>query len=290
MSVIRTFVQGDTSIRDLPWLPIIAALSLCLWLAYSATLHIHEIKAANTQDVQGYQSPRWTNSKLLEYLRSVSVDSKIFTNNAAIEYIHIDNPDRYRNYRRTYIQSDLRQYLYRSAANGDYVVWFYDWPRLEYNHIFLRALPELRVMADLSDGIVFEVDRSYMDVPVSMPDSISQYQQFTEPSGEPAIRAFFDLYLVDDTLIYIRDQCRAEDTKARFFLHIIPTRQTDLPEHRQQYGFKNLDFSVTGHDWNFVGRCVATRDLPEYGISSIRTGQFVSGSGQLWHVELPVNE
>ena len=220
---------------------------------------------------RGYYSFKKTDSEVLEYLRSVSVDSMIISNNRHAMYIHIDNPFRHMPFR-----LNLRQQLYRWAANGDYVVWFYyGSTTLGYNHMFLRALPELRLVADLSDGVVFEVDRSYMD-----------------PSDEPAIRAFFDLYLVDDTLVYIRDQCSAEDAEARFFLHIVPTRHADLPEHRQQHGFDNLDFSFTrhGHGWDLDGRCVATRDLPEYDISSISTGQFVSGSGQLWRVDIPVDE
>ncbi len=287
MSVIRTFVQGEgiASIRDLPWLPIIAALSLFLWLAYSATLHIHEIKAANMTGARVYYSFKKTHSEVMEYLKAVSVDSMIISNHRYVIYIHTDDPSKNIGFHR-----NLRQQLYHSSADGDYVVWFYNFyepymvSNLGYNHMFLRALPELRLVADLSDGVVFEVDRSYMDDPIS--------QQFPDPSDEPAIRAFFDLYLVDDTLVYIREQCSDEDAEARFFLHIVPTRHADLPEHRQQHGFDNLDFSFTrhGHGWDLDGRCVVTRDLPEYDISSIRTGQFVSGSGQLWGVELPVDE
>ncbi len=231
-----------------------------------------------------YYSFKKTHSEVLEYLRSVSVDSMIISNNLVAMYIHIDNPSRHIRFNR-----NLRKQLYRWAANGDYVVWFYRWnPRLGYDHTFLRVLPELRLVADLSDGVVFEVDRSYTVDRSYMDDPISQ--QFSAPSGEPAIRAFFDLYLVDDTLVYIREQCSAEDAEARFFLHIVPTRRADLPEHRQQHGFDDLDFDLTQHGSNFDGRCVATRDLPEYGISSIRTGQFASVSGQLWRVDIPVDE
>ena len=77
--------------------------------------------------------------------------------------------------------------------------------------------------------------------------------------------------------------------EARFFLHLIPADMNDLPDHRQLYGFDNLDFDfderrVLHED----GRCMATTVLPKYDIVRIRTGQFLPGEGRVvWQEEFP---
>ena len=55
----------------------------------------------------------------------------------------------------------------------------------------------------------------------------------------------------------------------------------DLPSHRKQYGFDNLDFALRNHLLLEGEVCVARRGLPDYGIASVYTGQF-TGEGQIW--------
>ena len=69
--------------------------------------------------------------------------------------------------------------------------------------------------------------------------------------------------------------------QAPFFLHISPVDEKDLPEHRRQYGFDNLDFQHPGFQLDDK-TCAVGRPLPAYAIRSIRTGQFVPGEGRLW--------
>ena len=76
---------------------------------------------------------------------------------------------------------------------------------------------------------------------------------------------------------------RSGGYRATLFVHIIPADANDLPAVRKQHGFDNLDFSF---DWlsgtRFGGKCLLTRPLPDYEITSIRTGQFIPGEGQIW--------
>ena len=110
----------------------------------------------------------------------------------------------------------------------------------------------------------------------------------TATAGEPAISAYFDVYLKENTLTYVKEPCARADTKARFFLHLIPADVNDLPDHRQQYGFDNLDFDfderrVLHED----GRCMATTALPKYDIVRIQTGQYLPDEegGVVWQEE-----
>ena len=103
---------------------------------------------------------------------------------------------------------------------------------------------------------------------------------------EPVARDYFDLYVQDYRLIYLRENCAAEDTAAYFFLHIIPEDIADLPEHRRDAGFAYGGFAFVRRGGIFDGKCLASVPLPDYPIKEMRTGQYVPGQGDLWSVEL----
>ena len=106
--------------------------------------------------------------------------------------------------------------------------------------------------------------------------------------GQPVAQSDFAVYLRGDGLAYLKENCAAGDMDARFFLHIIPTDPDDLPADDRDLGFANLDFQFADHGAYAGDICVATRELPDYAIERIRTGQFVSGEGQLWSAEFPI--
>ncbi len=107
-------------------------------------------------------------------------------------------------------------------------------------------------------------------------------------AGEPAHRAAFDLYLRDNQLHYVKEQCQPADTAARFFLHLLPADVADLPAARQEHGVDNLDFDFARYGAQFDGKCLATIRLPDYPIAGIRTGQFVIGGERSWETEFAV--
>ena len=105
--------------------------------------------------------------------------------------------------------------------------------------------------------------------------------------GQPVAQSGFDVYLRDDSLAYLKENCAAGDADARFFLHIFPEDPADLPADWRDLGFENLDFQFVDHGADIGGKCVAERELPGYAIERVRTGQFVSGDGNRWRVEFP---
>ena len=77
-----------------------------------------------------------------------------------------------------------------------------------------------------------------------------------------------------------------------FFLQVIPADGADLPDHRQQYGFDNLNFRFDDYALPLTDRPIAVRQLPDYDIAFIRTGQSVTVGGvgnYLWEGEFPFN-
>ena len=159
------------------------------------------------------------------------------------------------------------------------------------NIILLLNQEHLRPLADLvvepklrtKNGLltpqnkhVFMYDRELYD---------QQYQAIFDmaQSTEPVISSHqFNVYLNQNTLFYVKEQCQAEDLESKFFLHIFPVNHDDLPEERQQFGFDNLDFDFNLHGSRLNQKCAAQVQLPEYEIASIRTSQYISEERGSW--------
>ena len=107
-------------------------------------------------------------------------------------------------------------------------------------------------------------------------------------NGTPLAHSDFDVYAHNGALYYLKEPCALGDADAWFFLHIFPADPADMPSDRREHGFDNLDFLFVDRGVHIGDKCVAARELPDYAIERIRTGQFVSGEGNLWHVEFPV--
>ena len=121
-------------------------------------------------------------------------------------------------------------------------------------------------------------------------DAAEHYAAYESAAArEPAARAAFDLYVdeEDRTLIYAKEPCAAPDIERRFFAHVTPVSIDDLPEERREVSFDNLDFAFLTRGIVFDGKCAAILPLPEYGVASVRTGQFVSGEGEIWEAAVP---
>ena len=123
--------------------------------------------------------------------------------------------------------------------------------------------------------------------PPPSPSWLTDYESIA--SGEPAARSVFDIYLRENTVVYLKSPCSAADVQAEFFLHIVPEDLEDLPADRRQYGFGGANF----HYGNtaalaFGGRCIAERPLPDYPIARIRIGQFTPEGDRIWTAEFPV--
>ena len=113
-----------------------------------------------------------------------------------------------------------------------------------------------------------------LDIRDSLQDLQADLSRLIAQRAKRIIASVFDVYLDRKRLLYVKEECRPADMKARFFLHVIPVDARDLPAPRRAYGFDNRNFSQ-GY-WELDDRrCVARGWLPVYPIRHIRTGQFV---------------
>ena len=115
--------------------------------------------------------------------------------------------------------------------------------------------------------------------------------QAISSSGEPAARSGFDLYLDGDTLSYLKAPCGEGDTRGRIFLSVHPADVRDLPADRREIGHESLNFTLAPPAGAvFNDKCMATRQLPDYDIARIETGQWIPGGERLWDAELVVGD
>ena len=115
----------------------------------------------------------------------------------------------------------------------------------------------------------------------------------TAASGEPAARAEFDLYLDGEALTYLKEPCAESDARGRFFLSVHPKNIEDLSAKRREAGYDHDSLNFTfappaGAVFN--GKCMARRQLPDYDIAKIETGQWIPGGERLWDAEIAVGD
>ena len=106
-----------------------------------------------------------------------------------------------------------------------------------------------------------------------------------QEQGELIIPSDYAVYRLGNRLVYIQEPCNMAETQHKVFLHIVPFEQTNLPESRREFGTDNRDFQFRDYGWIREGLCVALRDLPEYTLAGIRTGQSAAGQGRIWEGE-----
>ena len=111
--------------------------------------------------------------------------------------------------------------------------------------------------------------------------------------GAPAARARYDVRFdaARGALTYARAPCVRADSRARFFLHVVPVDAGDLPDDQVRNGFDNLDFNLRPQAL-FDGKCLAAVRLPEYAVDHVRTGQTERTNGvwtALWEETIRMN-
>ena len=156
--------------------------------------------------------------------------------------------------------------------------------RIDGNCVTAVVLPDYPIAAirtgQLSDdGVLWEADVAFGE---EAPDYAAARRAAL--AGEPLARSVYDVHRDGRALTYLRDGCTDGEAGARFFLHVIPADEGDLPEYRREHGFDNLDFTLETRGARLDGNCVAVARLPDYPIATIRTGQY-DGTGALWTAE-----
>ena len=270
------------------WLVGLSGL-LCLWLILQASATYSNIKEwVSIGNIYSYTSKHQADSEVMEYVLSSPLRGYIYSNDSDRLYI-LAHSGHSLGYSGLPEQTDdiwHRRERWTKGDSGDaYVVVFYERMGLEpwpYELGDLMDLPGMEVVTVLEDGIILkrarDADRRYGGT----------FLDIVLEDSELVARSNFDIYMSykKDRLIYLKNKCDDVDTATLFFLHIDPVDQTDLPDHRRQHTFDNRDFSYNRHGFRTGEQCIAVRNLPDYAMTAIRTGQWIEGQGNLWNVEI----
>ena len=111
--------------------------------------------------------------------------------------------------------------------------------------------------------------------------------------AEPDARSDFDIWLDGGRLIYLKRQCDEGDARGRFWLSVFPADPIDLPQAAREAGreHQSLNFDFPDHGAALDGdTCVIIRELPDYPIDRIETGQRLPGEGERWRAEIAVGD
>ncbi len=96
---------------------------------------------------------------------------------------------------------------------------------------------------------------------------------------KPILENRFSVYLTDDSVVYLKSDCRPTDLEARFFLHLFPGEGAPSRDRANL----NFNFGAFGHV--VAGRCFAARPIPFADVARLQTGQFVKETGRIWQAE-----
>ena len=88
--------------------------------------------------------------------------------------------------------------------------------------------------------------------------------------GEPIAREEYDLYLRDNALIFVKEDCDAnKDADGGFRINVAPKRPADLPRMSRESELHILKFSFPMYGVALDGACLIRRPLPDYPIRGI---------------------
>ena len=152
LPIVRTFLRGRKPVSLLTAVIVVVA---SLWLLGHAPRHARDIWLANGDLGQGFASSKWVDSEVLRYMRDTSIESPRVVSSVPIAILYTADVREY-----VYLSQELEAARRKiaSASDGDHVVWFRSHTvGYLYDDGDLRELPELEVVADLPDGVIFRI-------------------------------------------------------------------------------------------------------------------------------------
>ena len=181
----------------------------------------------------------------------------------------------------------------RDAGYSEYEPLDFDFPRygamFDGKCVIVRSLRDYPLTRVATGRRIPGESGAAWSVEIRMPGYYETFRRaLASLSGEPAARSGFDIWLDGGRLIYVKDDCGEDDARGRFFLSVFPADPNDLPQSPRNAGFEHEPLNFDFHRYGAIldGKCVIIRELPNYPISHIQTGQWIPGEGELWRAEV----
>lgn len=282
--VLSEFLRWISSRR---LMRLLSFFTLCIWLILQGSATYDDIRY--WLDSRNENTSRNQASEVLNYIKSNPLTGHIISNNSGRIHLAMHDPKspvKYYGMLRDIDDTERRQ-VFRENVDSYIVIFNIEMDRYPYELGDLLELPELEILAVLEDGTILKRVRDVEDIRDGETRS-EEVLDIVLENSQLISRSDFDVYMDNkrSRLIYIRNECSDSDIEPNFFLHIDPVDQADLPAHRRQHRFDNRDLNYNKYGFRVGGRCVVQRNLPDYDITEIRTGQWIKDQGNLWEVEI----
>ena len=281
--VLSEFLRWISSRR---LIEIIVRFSLCIWLILQGSATYDDIRY--WLDSRNKNTSRHQASEVLNYIISNPLTGHIISNNSGRIHLAMYDPKslvKYYGMLRD-IDDTERWQVFRENVDSYIVIFNIEMDRYPYELGDLLELPGTEILAVLEDGTILK--RSDIE---GVRDGETRSEEIFDivlENSQLISRSDFNVYMdnIENRLIYIKNKCSDSDIEPNFFLHIDPVDQADLPAHRRRHRFDNRDLNYNKYGFRVGGRCVVQRNLPDYDITEIRTGQWIKDQGNLWEVEI----
>ncbi len=235
-----------------------------------------------------YNISYWESSETLDYIRPHLREGRIYSNNAHLAWFWDKTADLGRHQYLPRRHKEVMPYIMRRPDGDDvHIVWFqHEKPLYDYNDMYIRFLPGVETVAELSDGVVFRVTAAKSFDAARYRARKQRYvDQRIQQADEQVRRAGWHVYRTGRTLMYRKQPCAPDDVQAKFVLHVYPVDPADLPAGRKQYYFENLDFHFNWGGERVADECLVLVRVPAYAIDRIRTAQLAIENRILWEAE-----
>ena len=133
---------------------------------------------------------------------------------------------------------------------------------------------------------VLAVNLNLVDVETAAPYRAMLADAASGAFGEPAARGEYDIYLRDDALIFLKEDCDApEDMDGGFRIIVSPKRADDLPRMSRESGLHILKFVFPMYGVALDGACLIRRPLPDYPIRAMVATRIYEDN-ELWRATI----
>ena len=278
------------------------AAVLGLLLLYQGVANWRAIYLANAGagPVWHYNTAMWVDSPALDHLRAQAVTGTVFSKQPWPVYIYSNESIRHAPLDCNKDSIRLRISA-ASAAGPVYLLWIHGAidsciDRTDYYGGLdqLLAMLPLEPVAAFADGVLLRYRPTPDGAAVSSAadarrDLRQHYADIADSVPAAASASGFNIYLDDAAtprwVTYINDQCAPGDTETLFYLHFVPVNSIHLTSVDRKNGFNGYAFEFDQDGIRIGSQCMVSARLPNYPISTIRTGQIVPGESVIWEVE-----
>ena len=260
--------------RAIPAAALIAALAA--WTAYGGFIAASDAYETANGDGQGRMARAFYESETITFLRERRGANvgMTFSNEPLQAYLASDGRGLFPFPHHSWSEMSADLEKRHGAADETLIVWFHDanLTTTRYGAAAFLFSPGFERLGVFQDGAVFRLKPGYDPL---------------DPRDGTLIEdSYYDVYLNDGALTWVRQPCSDEDARGIVELWAQPVKPSDESAAVSM----NFDFGEFGVKTGDL--CAIRRALPDYPIKTVATGQFIPGGKWFYRtrIRMPLSD